>query len=107
MPKRERPQPKKLEEHEPGATRDEVFQALEKTALYRGHAEGKQMTSPQIKQARPARPKSTKVFTRQHTPDTPARSATIHISTANKRQGGQTWTSTLHSSATTLKSVSE
>lgn len=32
MPKREKPQPKKLEEHEPGAIRNDVFQALEKVA---------------------------------------------------------------------------
>ena len=30
MPKQEKAKPKKLEEHEPGTTRDEVFQALEK-----------------------------------------------------------------------------
>ena len=32
MPEREKPKPKKLEEHEPGADRDEVLQALKKVA---------------------------------------------------------------------------
>ena len=32
MPERSKPKPKSLEEHEPGATQQEVFQALKKVA---------------------------------------------------------------------------
>lgn len=101
MTKRGKPKAKQLEDYEPGATKAEIFQALNKAALYKNRSEGQQMATALIQQARPIRSKSTKILTPQNmAPQTPA----AHISTQDMAAKEQTWTSTSHSSVTTLKS---